>query len=195
MNTIVTRAGYVFTLSCILVASAARGDLNLDALTVPPSVDQPLREGAITLYFPGPLNSYHVDLRIDNGSSFSIEMIVIDGSVVTPTPIIWDSFGTFGGPATLMALVGEDTPTVTATFVAFDPGESCSFDTLDPDFPNQPNVAVVQLVGVACTVFADGYSAEGEFAVEGDNVVVVLEPGPVAVEARTWGAIKCLFRR
>ena len=194
MNTIVTRAVYAITLSCILVASAARGDRNLDPPVVPQSAEQPLREGVITLYFPGPLNSYHVDLYIANGSSFSVEMIVIDGSVVMPNHIIWDSFGTFEGPATIMALVGEDTQTVTATFVGFDPGETCRFDTLDPDFPNQPNVAVVQLAGVACTVFADGCGAEGVFAVEGNNVVVELEPGPVAVEACTWGATKCLFR-
>ncbi len=154
------------------VASAARGDRNLDPPVVPQSAEQPLREGVITLYFPGPLNSYHIDLYIANGSSFSVEMIVIDGSVVMPNHIIWDSFGTFEGPATLMALVGEDTQTVTATFVGFDPGETCRFDTLHPDFPNQPNVAVVQLAGVACTVFADGCGAEGVFAVEGNNVVV-----------------------
>ncbi len=179
---------------CCLLASAALGDFNLETPAPPGSPLLPPRDGVITLFFPGPLHSYHVDLRIVNNSSFDLEMVVIDGSVVTPRAVVWESFGEYTGSPTLVDLVGEGTSIVTATFVDFVPGAYGGFDTLDPDFPNDSNVAVIQLVGTACTVYAGGLSASGVFANDGYSVVATLEPGPILVECRTWGAIKGLFR-
>ncbi|MFI9080026.1 hypothetical protein ACIGW8_26750 [Streptomyces sioyaensis] len=115
--------------------------------------------------FAGPLNSFAINLTLNNASSSVVQSVGISGRTAK-FPVTWDSMGTFAGPATLTSTVGVDTEVVIANFSGFGPGEQVSFSGIDPDFTGAPSagVRVLDMAGArAFAQFADGTTAFGEF--------------------------------
>jgi len=149
----------------------------------------------VTFTFPGPLDGWQIDLYIANGAPVDVDAIVLDGSPVDPYPILWDSYGTFGGPAILDTITGEDTHVLTATFIGFEPGETVYFLTMDPDYDGgDPGVPISGLAGVECQVFAGSYWGEGVFEIVGNDVVAVVELDIITpTVGSTWSTLKGLY--
>jgi hypothetical protein len=115
--------------------------------------------------FAGPLNSFSINLRLDNASRSQIRSFGISGRTAK-FPVTWDDFGTFAGPATVLSTTGLDTEVVLVRFSGFDPGEQVAFTGIDPDFTGDTSsgVRVLDLSGArAYVLFSDGLTGFGEF--------------------------------
>jgi hypothetical protein len=127
--------------------------------------------------FSGPLNSFSINLRIDNASQSQVRSFGISGRTAK-FPVTWDSFGAFAGPATILSTVGLDTEVVMVRFSGFDAGEQVSFSGIDPDFTGDASagVRVLDMAGSRAVVqFSDGTTGFGEFeATDGGTLRAVI---------------------
>jgi hypothetical protein len=115
--------------------------------------------------FLGPLDSFSINLTLENASKSAVRGFGISGRTAK-FPIIWDSGGTFSGPATVMSTVGIDTEVVFVRFANFDPGDTLKFSGIDPDFHGDTSsgVRVLDISGSrAVVLFEDGATGFGEF--------------------------------
>lgn len=115
--------------------------------------------------FSGPLNSFSINLTLQNASSTDVREVGIS-TRTAKFPIIFDSFGGFSGPAVLLGTDGVDTEVVTARFSNFSPNDTVVFSGIDPDFQGDVSsgVRVGDFQGSRLLVlFADGSTAFGEF--------------------------------
>ena len=123
--------------------------------------------------FAGPLNSLAINLSITNSTAGAVLAVGLSGRTAK-FPVTWDTFGGFGGPATLISVVGTDTEVVTARFNGFTSGETVTFTGIDPDFTGDVNsgVRVLDLEGAKfIAYFADGTSGFGVFAADDSGVL------------------------
>ena len=121
--------------------------------------------------FNGPLNSFSINLTVQNDSSSDVRMFGISGRTAK-FPITWDNFGTFAGPATVTSTIGLDTEVVLQRFSNFNQGEQVSFSGIDPDFTGDTSsgVRVLDISGArAVVIFSDGETGFGEFEVNDDG--------------------------
>jgi hypothetical protein len=123
--------------------------------------------------FNGPLDSFSINLSIDNATNFEVREFGISGRTAK-FPVTWDSFGSFTGPATVMSTDGLDTEVLSVRFANFTPGSKVSFDGIDPDFTNDSSsgVRVLDMAGArAVVLFSDGSSGFGEFEAADDSTL------------------------
>jgi hypothetical protein len=123
--------------------------------------------------FPGPLNSFSINLRIENTSNSDVRAFGISGRTAK-FPITWDTFGAFSGPATVTSTEGIDTEVVFLRFANFGKGETVNFNGIDPDFTGDTSagVRVLDISGArAVVVFADNSTGFGDFAVDDDGTL------------------------
>ncbi len=121
--------------------------------------------------FAGPLNSFSINLTLENASKSEIREVGISGRTAK-FPTTWDSFGAFTGPATLKSTAGLDSEVVLLSFANFAQGVKVKFSGVDPDFTGDVSsgVRVLDMAGMhAVALFADGTTAFGEFAVTDDQ--------------------------
>jgi len=126
--------------------------------------------------FSGPLNSFSINLKIENAANVDVRTFGISGRT-SKFPVTWDSFGVFSGPATFVIANGLDTEVVLLHFANFNPDETVKFSGIDPDFTGDTSsgVRVLDILGArAYALFADGKSAFGEFVVKDDTLQAVL---------------------
>jgi hypothetical protein len=115
--------------------------------------------------FSGPLNSFSINLTLENASNSVIRGFGISGRTAK-FPVTWDTFGAFSGPATVTSTVGTDTEVIFLRFSNFDPGDTLNFSGIDPDFTGDTSsgIRVLDISGArAIVLFADGTTGFGEF--------------------------------
>jgi hypothetical protein len=115
--------------------------------------------------FSGPLDSFSVNLTLDNASASDVRAFGVSGRTAK-FPVTWDTFGTYAGRPTLISTTGEDTEVVMVKFANFSPGLSVTFSGLDPDFTGDASsgVRILDLEGSRAIVFfADGTTGFGVF--------------------------------
>jgi hypothetical protein len=125
----------------------------------------------VVAIFKGPLNSFSINLVIENDSKSDVRMFGISGRTAK-FPITWDNFGVFSGPATVTSTVGLDTEVVLQRFANFSQGEQVEFKGIDPDFTGDMSsgVRVLDISGArAIVIFSDGETGFGEFEVNDDG--------------------------
>lgn len=123
--------------------------------------------------FAGPLNSFGINLSINNATNGAVLAVGLSGRTAK-FPVVWDTVGTFSGPATLNSTVGVDTEVVTFNFSGFATGETVSFTGMDPDFNGEVSsgVRVLDLEGSKLIAyFADGTCGFGVFAADDSGVL------------------------
>jgi len=121
--------------------------------------------------FDGPLNSFSINLSLQNASTGDVREVGIS-TRTAKFPILFDTFGSYSGPATLVGTDGVDTEVVTARFANFAPDKTVKFAGLDPDFQGDVSsgVRVGDLAGTRLLVlFADGSTGFGEFEPTNDG--------------------------
>jgi hypothetical protein len=126
--------------------------------------------------FPGPLDSFSINLTVDNASNSDVRALGIS-SRTAKFPITWDSFGASAGAATVIATDGLDTEVLMVRFANFGPGVQVSFNGIDPDFTNDTSsgVRVLDMEGSrAVVLFSDGTSGFGEFEPTDDGTLRVV---------------------
>ncbi len=127
--------------------------------------------------FSGPLNSFNINLTVENATNSDIRELGISGQT-SKFPVTWDSFGSFSGPANLISTTGLDTEVVLLSFANFSGGAAVTLSGIDPDFTGDisSGVRVLDISGArAVALFADGTSAFGEFIVtDNDTLQAVL---------------------
>ena len=164
-------------LSSSAVASADEGeDPNVGAVNDEGAPTVTAFPGQILAGFPGPLDSYSINLMIINNTNQPIWLFTLNGRYAHHGPLIWDSMGTFAGPATLRHLKGVDTQSVMAVFSGFDPGETVTFTGIDPDFIGDPSsgVRVGEIAGSLS--FARGFGLGfARYQIMGNNVIAIIE--------------------
>lgn len=115
--------------------------------------------------FAGPLNSFSINLTLENATSSAVRTFGISGRTAK-FPVTWDSIGTLSGPATVTSTIGVDTEVVLVNFANFDPNDVVTLTGVDPDFTGDPSagVRVLDIAGSRVIVyFADGSTTFGEF--------------------------------
>lgn len=123
--------------------------------------------------FPGPLDSFSINLTIDNASNSDVREFGVSGRTAK-FPVTWDSFGVLTGPATVTSTDGEDTEVVIVHFSNFAPGVQAQFNGIDPDFTgaSSSGVRVLDMEGSrAFVLFSDGASGFGEFESTDDGTL------------------------
>ncbi|MEJ2711319.1 MAG: hypothetical protein P8074_27170 [Anaerolineales bacterium] len=123
--------------------------------------------------FSGPLNSYSINMRLENASHSAIRGVGISGRTAK-FPITWDSFGVMAGPAILTSTVGLDSEVVFMRLSNYGPGDTLHFNGIDPDFTgdNSSGVRVLDITGArAVVLFADGDTGFGEFEPTDDGTL------------------------
>ncbi len=121
--------------------------------------------------FDGPLDSFSINLNLQNASSTDVREIGVSARTAK-FPILFDTFGAYSGPATLVGTDGIDTEVVTARFANFSPDKAVKFSGIDPDFQGDVSsgVRVGDLIGSRLLVlFADGTTGFGEFQPTNDG--------------------------
>jgi hypothetical protein len=119
----------------------------------------------VVAIFSGPLNSFSINLTLENASQSVIRAFGISGRTAK-FPITWDSFGAFSGPAAVTSTVGIDTEVIFMRFSNFDPGDTVKFNGIDPDFTGDVSsgVRVLDISGArAVVIFGDGSTGFSEF--------------------------------
>lgn len=122
----------------------------------------------LTAQFTGPLDSFSINLSLNNATKSDIRAFGIS-SRTAKFPMIWDSFGTPSGPATITSTNGVDTEVVMVRLQNFGPGETLDFNGIDPDFTGDASsgVRVLDIQGArAIAIFADGSTGFGVFDVD-----------------------------
>lgn len=115
--------------------------------------------------FSGPLDSFSINLTLDNATSTTIRGFGISGRTAK-FPVTWDSFGSASGPVNVLSTTGLDSEVVTVRFSNFTGGEQVQFTGIDPDFTGDvaSGVRVLDMAGARAMVqFGDGTSAFEEF--------------------------------
>ena len=123
--------------------------------------------------FSGPLDSFSINLTIDNASNSELREFGISGRTAK-FPITWDSFGVLTGPAVVTTTDGEDTEVVIVHLANFVPGVQAQFNGIDPDFTGDSSsgVRVLDMEGSrAFALFSDGDSGFGEFEATDDGTL------------------------
>ena len=121
--------------------------------------------------FDGPLDSFSINLNLQNASSGEVREVGVS-TRTAKFPILFDTFGSYSGPATLVGTDGVDTEVVTARFANFSPDEAVKFVGMDPDFQGDVSsgVRVGDFAGSRMVVlFADGSTGFGEFQPTNDG--------------------------
>src|SRR5437867_766741 len=76
-----------------------------------PTIDAQLLPGDnITATFPGGAGSFAINLRLTNNTTASNVIFQIRGQNAVQCPLVWDTFGTYTGAATLVSVTGVDDP-------------------------------------------------------------------------------------
>ena len=123
--------------------------------------------------FSGPLNSFSINLTLQNASKADIREFGISARTAK-FPITWDTFGSPSGPATITSTTGLDSEVVLVGFANFTPGSTMKFNGIDPDFTGDTSsgVRVLDMAGTRVTaLFSDGSTAFGEFEVTDDGML------------------------
>lgn len=123
--------------------------------------------------FDGPLDSYSINLMVDNASRVEVLTFGISGRTAK-FPITWDSVGEISGQATVVGTEGEDTEVFLTTFSGFGPGQNVKYSGMDPDFTgaSSSGVRVLDMCGSRATVFfSDGTTGFGEFHPTNDGML------------------------
>ncbi|WP_163835285.1 hypothetical protein [Spartinivicinus ruber] len=118
--------------------------------------------------FPNALDSYAIDLQIENMSNFHIRSFGLS-SLTARFPVTWDSVGSFNGPATLVKTTGLDTNVVFFKFSGFSNGETVKFKGMDPDFTGDISSGVhnIDIEGSTAIVqLSNGETLFGKFEVD-----------------------------
>ena len=121
--------------------------------------------------FEGPLDSFSINLNLQNASSGEVREVGVS-TRTAKFPILFDTFGSYSGPATLVGTDGVDTEVVTARFANFSPDKAVKFVGMDPDFQGDVSsgVRVGDFAGSRMVVlFADGSTGFGEFPPTNDG--------------------------
>jgi len=121
--------------------------------------------------FDGPLDSFSINLSLQNASSGEVREVGVS-TRTAKFPILFDTFGSYSGPATLVGTDGVDTEVVTARFANFSPDKAVKFVGMDPDFQGDVSsgVRVGDFAGSRMVVlFADGSTGFGEFQPTNDG--------------------------
>ncbi|MEE9454530.1 MAG: hypothetical protein V3V13_09140 [Paracoccaceae bacterium] len=130
----------------------------------------------LTATFSGPLDSFSINLALNNATRSDIRAFGIS-SRTAKFPIIWDSFGTASGPATVTSLNGVDTEVLMARLSNFGPGETLTFTGIDPDFTGDSSsgVRVLDMQGAhAIAIFSDGTTGFGVFDVDDNGTLTAV---------------------
>jgi hypothetical protein len=160
-------------------ATQALADPNLTQARRAAPQAQPLPGGALGMVFPGPADSFAINLNIRNDTSRDISLIVVAGKrgsqCVNRGGIVWDSFGSFSGPASA-TVSGEDSTTVVIRLTGFSPGETISFSGIDPDCADDPSagITVGGIAGSLALAFGGGIGFD-RFESDGSNTIAILE--------------------
>ena len=115
--------------------------------------------------FAGPLDSFSINLTLDNATNSQVRTFGISGRTAK-FPVTWDDFGFPTGPATVISTDGLDSEVVLVRFANFSSGQQESFNGIDPDFTGDVSagVRILDISGSrALVLFADGTSGFGEF--------------------------------
>lgn len=123
--------------------------------------------------FAGPLSSFGFNLSVTNSTPTEVRAFGISARTAR-FPVVFDSMGTFSGPATLVGVSGVDTEVVMVRLSGFTTGELVRFNGMDPDFTGDTSsgVRVFDLEGARFIVlFADGTTSFGEFHVKQDGTL------------------------
>jgi hypothetical protein len=115
--------------------------------------------------FAGPLDSFSINLTVDNAANSQVRTFGISGRTAK-FPITWDSFGFASGPATVISTDGLDSEVVLVRFANVNSGQQESFNGIDPDFTGDisAGVRVLDISGARIMVlFGDGTTGFGEF--------------------------------
>ena len=115
--------------------------------------------------FDGPLDSFSINLTVDNATNSQVRTFGISGRTAK-FPITWDSFGFASGSATVISTDGLDSEVVLVRFANFNSGQQESFNGIDPDFTGDisAGVRVLDISGARIMVlFGDGTTGFGEF--------------------------------
>lgn len=123
--------------------------------------------------FSGPLNSFSINLTLENATRLEIREFGISGRTAK-FPTTWDSFGVASGPATVISTNGLDTEVVLVSFANFGPGATMKFSGIDPDFTGDVSsgVRVLDMSGCRATaLFSDGSTAFAEFQATNDETL------------------------
>ena len=121
--------------------------------------------------FDGPLDSFSINLHLQNASNSDVREFGIS-TRTAKFPVLFDTFGGYSGPATLVATDGVDTEVVTARFANFAPDKAVKFAGIDPDFQGDVSsgVRVGDFIGTRILVlFSNGATAFGEFEPTNDG--------------------------
>ena len=121
--------------------------------------------------FDGPLDSFSINLSLQNASSGEVREVGVS-TRTAKFPILFDTFGSYSGPATLVGTDGVDAEVVTARFANFSPDKAVKFVGMDPDFQGDVSsgVRVGDFAGSRMVVlFADGSTGFGEFQPTNDG--------------------------
>ena len=123
--------------------------------------------------FTGPLNSFSINLTIENASKSEIRELGLSGRTAK-FPVTWDSLGTLSGPAVLTGTAGLDSEVVLLSFSNFGPGATVKLVGIDPDFTGDSasGVRVLDMAGARVSaLFGDGTSGFGEFQATDDGML------------------------
>lgn len=123
--------------------------------------------------FSGPLDSFSINLTLENATRAEVRAFGISCRTAR-FPITWDTFGTFAGPATVISTEGLESEVVMVRFANFGPGETVTFNGIDPDFTGDTSsgTRVLDISGSRSVVlFADGSTGFGEFEATDDATV------------------------
>jgi hypothetical protein len=123
--------------------------------------------------FSGPLNSFSINLTLENASKHDIREFGISGRTAK-FPVTWQFMGVTSGPATVTSTTGLDTEVLMLGFANFAPGAKLKLSGIDPDFTGDSSsgVRVLDMAGArVCALFSDGTTAFGEFEATDDGLL------------------------
>ena len=141
--------------------------------------------------FSGPLDSFSINLTIDNASNSDVREFGISGRTAK-FPVTWDSFGSLAGPVTATATDGVDTEVVMVHLSNFGPGVQASFNGIDPDFTGDSSSGVRVLIWRApeplcCSRTAPRGSASSSPLTTGRSG----RSSPSSESGTIWGRLRC----
>jgi MYXO-CTERM domain-containing protein len=170
----------------------------------------PATAGAVGIagaFVEGPWDGWVISITLTDDvlSSEDLVSAAIDGSTATGFPILWDSAGRRSDPdGATSSIAGENTQLLEISFSdspdGFNPGESFSLSSMDPDGdPGPSGVQVGDLAGVEIRFrFRDGSTLVGELVPDldaGEGMVFQVIPEPQGAALVALGLAALALRR